>query len=144
VSFGVLVGKQAVVGFRYPDHRMPVGKDENVLRDGEARVASHCIAVLGQPSSLQYAWTEKNSAQWVAALLGKSARVVSFEFDKFDKFDKFEKREDSMPKKGKTRAKGGRSKSAAREAKKGPPRQCGVCGEKGHTARSHEPGGRLA
>jgi hypothetical protein len=42
-----------------------------------------------------------------------------------------------MPKKKKK----GVTKSAA---KKGPPRQCSVCQEKGHTARSHQPGGRLA
>ena len=30
------------------------------------------------------------------------------------------------------------------KSRKGPPRECSVCHELGHTARSHEPGGRLA
>ena len=37
-------------------------------------------------------------------------------------------------------------KAKSKKSKRGPPRKCGFpgCGQVGHTARSHEPGGRLA
>lgn len=46
-----------------------------------------------------------------------------------------------MPKK--TKSKKGETKRVA-ATKKGAPRQCSVCQGMGHTARSHQPGGRLS
>jgi hypothetical protein len=134
----VRVGKLAVTGFRYPDHRMPAGQDDNVVRPNEVRVASHSIAVLAPPSFSDYIWTCEDAAQHTAALLSQhtTSKVL---------VTSFERKEDSMKAKAsKGQSKGGSKKGKARAARKGPQRQCSVCQEKGHTARSHQPGGRLA
>ena len=85
VRFAVHVGSKkkpcAIVGFRQPSFKIPVGKDENVVRDGEIRVASNCIAVLGMPSPLQWTADRREGAKHIAAEMrrvsGVRARVVA-------------------------------------------------------------------
>ena len=36
------------------------------MREGELRVSANCIAAMGQPSHMQYGWTSRDSAQYVA------------------------------------------------------------------------------
>jgi hypothetical protein len=73
--YGIRVGKrEAVVGFRYPASKFEPDAGDNIVRDGEVRVASHCLAVLGMPSPMQYVWTHKASAAYVASAIPK-ARV---------------------------------------------------------------------
>lgn len=67
--------REAVVGFRYPESKSDPGEGDNVVRDGEVRVASHCVAVLGMPSSLMYAWDSEAPAAFIAAAI-PAARVV--------------------------------------------------------------------
>ena len=72
----VHVGKsEAVVGFRYPESKSKPGEGDNIVRDGEVRVASHCVAVLGTPSSLIYTWNSEASASFIARAI-QDARVV--------------------------------------------------------------------
>jgi hypothetical protein len=73
-AWGIIVGKQAVVGFRYATDRVP-GKGDNVIRDGEVRVAPLVMAVLGQPSSIQHAWNNQASAKYVAGTI-RGAKVI--------------------------------------------------------------------
>jgi hypothetical protein len=75
-QYAVRVGERvAVVGFRYPESKSKPGEGDNVVRDGEVRVASHCVAVLGTPSSLMYAWDSEAPAAFIAAAI-PGARVA--------------------------------------------------------------------
>ena len=72
----VRVGKsEAVVGFRYPDSKTKPGEGDNVARDGEVRVASHCVAVLGIQSTTMHTWDSEAAAAFIAKAIPK-ARVV--------------------------------------------------------------------
>lgn len=129
VLYAVHVRKEAIVGFRYPLSKEEPGEGENIVRSGEARVASHLMAVLGMPSPLQRTWDNLESAQYVADAIA-GAKVVLIEASKKGS----EERSKAMSKKEKKPIK----------PEKGAPRKCGKCGKRGHTARSHAPGGRLA
>jgi hypothetical protein len=63
--FGVLVGSEAIVGFRYPTEKV-LGKGDNVPRSGEMRVAMLLIAVLGEPSPLQHKFDNSAGAVMIA------------------------------------------------------------------------------
>jgi hypothetical protein len=90
IAFTVLVGKKrAVVGFREPSFRIDVGKGENALADGEVRIASHCIAVLGQRENSPYLWPGEHSrasAEFIASCIPKArVGVVRVKGEKGDK-----------------------------------------------------------
>ncbi len=137
VLYAVHVRKEAIVGFRYPPSKEDPGSGENIARSGEARVASHLMAVLGIPSPMQRTWDNVEAARFVADGI-PGAKVVEHEVMKGSE----EKSKDMSRKKKE-------NKTAARKAPKKAPakgdaRECGVCHKLGHNARSHAPGGRLA
>lgn len=149
MNFSVLIGEnEAVVGFRNPSSKDAVGEGENIVRDGEVRVASHCLAVLGMPSSLQYKWTDESAAAYVAKAI-PGARVVGLESGEIPIMTKSKKKKpvkSTAKKPAKAPAKTKTVKSAPKTAKavKGGPRKCAVCSKRGHNARSHLPGGLLS
>jgi hypothetical protein len=148
IRFGVNVGrKQAVVGFRYPSEREP-GKGDNIVREGDERRAAPCLmAVLGMPSPLQHKWDSRDAAFFIARCI--KGRVVEIEVEE----TKMSKRSSKMSKASrrgvsvkKATPKRATSKRAVKKGKGAPGerRICSHCGERGHNARSHGPGGRLA
>ncbi len=69
-KFGIMVGKEAIVGFRHLPLKESPGKKDNVVREGEVRAAPNLIAVLGMPSSLQHAWESREAADFIAERVG--------------------------------------------------------------------------
>lgn len=74
--YGVMIGKEAIVGFRRVAADR-ADKKNNAARSGEVRVSANLFAVLGEPSSMQHAWEEWASADHVAHLV--KGKVVTLE-----------------------------------------------------------------
>jgi len=152
VEYSVLVGRRrAVVGFRYPASKCKPGEGDNIVGDDERRIASHCMAVLGMPSTLQYKWGARVSAAFIAKAIS-GARVIGGRTGNQPERNVMKKAKKKTKEKPVKKAKKKSVKSAARTSQRSGgsggsgrngPRKCSVCKQFGHNSRSHDTYGGL-
>jgi len=75
-AYAVRVGGRTVTGFRYPSGA--VGEGDNRVALGERRIATRCLAVLGDGDP--YVWVgDKTAPGFVAKTIGPTAKVIAWE-----------------------------------------------------------------